>query len=1172
GRGRAPPAPGRPPPAPPAAGPAAPPAGRGGPPPRGGGGGPATVDAAALGEFTEQITGRDGVLASAARLVLEQLGLSEEVSAPEATEDGLVDLVSAELGSDWPRLVAPAFDARKAVLIDDRWATAREDLARLWLADDSETAKQPVDGFTGAGEAVAAQAKWWRQRAMHEARSVLAGHYERIATAALSTEEPGLWSADVAVVTGASKGSIAAAVTGRLLGGGATVVVTTSGLDDNRLGFYRELYRANARNGAALWVVPANMASYTDIDALIEWVGTEQVQTAGGAKIKVKDALTPTLLFPFAAPRVAGDLSDAGARAEMEMRVLLWSVERLIGGLSKLGADHDVDAKLHVVLPGSPNRGLFGGDGAYGEAKAALDAVVAKWRAEKSWSSRVTLVHALIGWVRGTGLMGHNDPMVEAVEKAGVQTWSTAEMADELLKWATARARAVTLTGPQQIDLTGGLAGAKLDLPALAKQAMEAEQAVADDAEAEQAQLIPALPAPPTLTSALPVPEWGQVSADLTDMVVIVGAGELGPYGSARTRFEMEVSDELSAAGVLELAWTTGMVSWENEPKPGWYDTETGDYVPESELAEKYHDAVVERCGIRRYEDDGAMIDNTSPLMTSVFLDQDLSFTVGSEAEARAFHAADPEHTVITPVAESGDWTVTRKAGTEIRVPRKAKLSRTVGGQIPTGWDPTVWGISADMAASVDRVALWNIACTVDAFVGSGFSPAELMSWVHPSLVANTQGTGMGGMSSMRSLYVDNLLGEPRPNDILQEALPNVALAHVVQSYVGSYGAMVHPVAACATAAVSVEEGVDKIKLGKAEVVVAGGFDDLGIEGIVGFGDMSATADSAAMSAKGISDRYFSRANDRRRGGFVESQGGGTVLLARGDIAVELGLPVLGVVAYAQSFADGVHTSIPAPGLGALGAGRGGRESRFAAELRKLGVGADDIAVISKHDTSTAANDPNESELHERLAEAIGRSDGAPLFVISQKSLTGHAKGGAAAFQLIGLCQVLEHGVVPPNRSLDCVDEKMREYPHLVWVREALRFGERFPLKAGLVTSLGFGHVSGLLAVVHPQAFIQAIDPDKREDYQRRAQQRQLAGRQRFVEAMCGGAPLYERPADRRLGGDGTPAAQVRGLEAGVLLSDAARLGADGVYRIGGRGCETGQLVDGSGTAERTTP
>src|SRR5690606_37174794 len=146
-----------------------------------------------------------------------------------------------------------------------------------------------------------------------------------------------------------------------------------------------------------------------------------------------------------------------------------------------------------------------------------------------------------------------------------------------------------TASGPQQIDLTGGLARAKLDLPALAKQAQEdAEAAAAADESAEAT--IPALPAPPTVSSALPVPEWGEVTADLDDMVVIVGAGELGPYGSARTRFEIEVSDELSAAGVLELAWTTGLVAWENDPKPGWYDTESGEYVPEHELAERYHD------------------------------------------------------------------------------------------------------------------------------------------------------------------------------------------------------------------------------------------------------------------------------------------------------------------------------------------------------------------------------------------------------------------------------------------------------------------------------------------------------------------------------------------------------------------------------------------------------
>ncbi|MGH8964994.1 MAG: beta-ketoacyl synthase N-terminal-like domain-containing protein, partial [Actinomycetes bacterium] len=435
-----------------------------------------------------------------------------------------------------------------------------------------------------------------------------------------------------------------------------------------------------------------------------------------------------------------------------------------------------------------------------------------------------------------------------------------------------------------------------------------------------------------------------------------------------------------------------------------------------------------------------------------------------------------------------GDWQVTRRAGTEIRVPRKMKLTRSVGGQIPTGFDVTKWGIPADMADSVDRVGLWNIVATVDAFLTGGFTPSELLRWVHPSLVANTQGTGMGGMTSMRSLYIDTLLGENRPNDILQEALPNVIAAHVVQSYVGGYGAMVHPVAACATAAVSVEEGVDKIKLGKAQLVVAGGFDDLSAEGIIGFGDMSATAKTDDMRAKGIDDRRFSRANDRRRGGFVESQGGGTILLARGDLAAKMGLPVLAVVGYAQSFADGVHTSIPAPGLGALGAGRGGKNSQLARSLAKLGVGADDIAVISKHDTSTLANDPNETELHERLADSMGRAPGNPLFIVSQKTLTGHAKGGAAVFQMMGLCQILRDGVIPPNRSLDCVDDELATSGHFVWVRETLDLRGKFPLKAGLVTSLGFGHVSGLVALVHPEAFIAALDPAERDDYRKRSE------------------------------------------------------------------------------------
>jgi len=1117
--------------------------------PSAGGNGGATVDAAALGEFTERITGRGGVLANAARLVLNQLGLDDPVTTPpSATDAELIDLVAAELGADWPRLVAPVFDGRKAVVFDDRWASAREDLVKIWLMDDDEVnAEWPklAERFEGAGHVVGTQAGWWQGKALVAGRNLHASLFGR---AAAGAENPGKgrYSDDVAVVTGASKGSIAASMVAKLLDGGATVIATTSKLDDDRLAFYRTLYRDSARFGATLWVVPANMASYSDIDALVEWVGTDQTESLGPQSIHLKDAQTPTLLFPFAAPRVAGDLSEAGARAEMEMKVLLWAVQRLIGGLSAIGSERDIASRLHVVLPGSPNRGMFGGDGAYGEAKSALDAVVSRWKAESSWAQRVGLAHALIGWTRGTGLMGHNDAIVSAVEEAGVTTYSTDEMAAMLLALCDVESRVAASREPLHADLTGGLGDAELDMAELAAKAREETTGEsADSSDDGEPGTIAALPSPPRGYTAAPPPAWDDLDVDPADLVVIVGGAELGPYGSSRTRYEMEVDNELSAAGVLELAWTTGLIKWEDDPKPGWYDNETGELVDEAELVERYHDTVVERTGIREFVDDGAIDpDHASPLLVSVFLDRDFTFVVSSEADARAFVEFDPEHTVATAVPDSTDWQVTRKAGTEIRVPRKTKLTRTVGGQIPTGFDPTVYGISPDMATSIDRVALWNIVATVDAFLSSGFTPTELMRWVHPSLVASTQGTGMGGMTSMQTMYHGNLLGRNKPNDILQEVLPNVVAAHVVQSYVGSYGAMIHPVAACATAAVSVEEGVDKIRLGKAELVVAGGFDDLTLEAIIGFGDMAATADTEMMRAKGISDARFSRANDRRRLGFVEAQGGGTILLARGDLAVKMGLPVLAVVAYAQSFGDGVHTSIPAPGLGALGAGRGGKQSQLARSLAKLGVGADDIAVISKHDTSTLANDPNETELHERLAESLGRSDGAPLFVVSQKSLTGHAKGGAAAFQIMGLCQILRDGVVPPNRSLDCVDDEMASSAHFVWPRETLRLGEKFALKAGLVTSLGFGHVSGLVALVHPQALLATLDAEQRDDYKVRSDQRVMAGQRRLASAIAGGRPMYERPADRRF--DNTDSEKRQ--EAEMLLDPASRLGNGDVY------------------------
>ncbi len=1116
--------------------------------PSAGGAAGGVVDSAALGEFAEQVTGESGVLATVARNILEQLGHqvtdSVDLLADDA-DDQIVDLVTAELGSDWTRLVTPSFDANRTVLIDDRWATEREDLARMWTGG---AAPKRVTG------AAIGQATWWAERAEKAGHTGLAAAYRALADEAAAADKSGestKYAGDVAVVTGGSPGSIAAAVTAGLLAGGATVVATTSSLSNDRLSFYKELFRDNASEGAALWVVPANLTSYQDLDAVIDWVGNAWTTTVGADTVELKPAMKPTLLFPFAAPRVMGTLADAGSAAEMQMRLLLWSVERLVAGLSAINADTNIGRRLHVVLPGSPNRGRFGGDGAYGESKAALDALVSRWHVEDAWNGNVSLVHALIGWVRGTGLMGGNDPLVDIVEGKGVQTWSTDEMAAQLLRQTSARTRLIAASDPVVVDLTGGLGDVDLNMSALAAEAAEAAEAAAADSEdeAEATRALRALPnALKPLTST--APDFSTVDVAPEDMIVIVGAGELGPYGSSRTRFEAEVGD-LSAAGIVELAWNMGLVTWDE----GWLDAE-GNELDEEDIAERFRDEVVARVGVRRYGNDGDLVDNTMTELTTVYLDRDLSFPVRDRSEAETFVSSDPENTTARYDEDNAEWIVTRKSGTNVQVPRRMAMSRYVGGQIPEGFDPTVYGIPAEMVENLDRVSLWNIVCTVDAFLSSGFSPAELLENVHPGLVSSTQGTGIGAMESLRSLYIDGILGQPRASDVLQEALPNVIAAHVMQSYVGGYGQMIHPVAACATAAVSVEEGLDKLILGKSDFVVAGGFDDLSTEGITGFGDMSATADSATMDGKGIDRRFFSRPNDRRRGGFVESQGGGTVLLARGSVARDMGLPVLGVVAYASSFADGAHTSIPAPGLGALGAARGGEKSALARALNKHGVSADEVAVISKHDTSTNANDPNESELHERLADSIGRDERNPLFIVSQKSLTGHAKGGAAAFQMIGLTQVLRSGLIPANRSLDCVDPVLSKHGRLVWSRTPLNFGDTLPLKAGLVTSLGFGHVSALVAILHPEAFYASVakfdGQDASDKWRVLAEAREISGLRRIDHAIYGGDSLYERPEGRRLG-DGTGYKSIAELEKAAILNPDARL-VDGVLNPTG-GC-----------------
>lgn len=1155
--------------------------------------GGAVVDSAALDAFAQQVVGADGILAATAKFVLAKLGVEAPKAETESDENAaVVSAVEAELGADWPKQVAPRFDERKAILFDDRWASAREDVARLYYKYAGKNVDIQVNevseilndfgSFLGAGEAVASEAEWFaslsKSRELNNLATIFNGiardSRTKLAQNNADTAQATRFAGEVAVVTGVAPNSIAARVVTGLLKGGATVIATSHSFKPSVKSWAKKAYRENAQMGAKLWLVPANLSSYRDVDALVKWVGTVSKKVSGATTTILKPAYEPSMFFPFAAPPVHGTLADSGSLFESQSRLMLWGVERAIAGFAQIGADTDVQHRMHVVLPGSPNRGMFGGDGAYGEVKSAFDAIVNRAHAESVWSDRVTFAHPKIGWVRGTGLMGGNDPLVAVVERHGLTTYSTQEMADRLLDLCTKEAREQAAIAPLNVDLTGGLGKEPLDLNALRAEALE-DQKRAEAAEAAESSVKStakstnkALPTPYVPTQPrVNLADWKNVTARPEDEIVIVSVGELGPWGSGRTRFEAELgiredgSVELSAGAVLELAWNMGLLTWQDSPKPGWYDAD-GTLVPEEDIAEKYRDEVVARSGIRPFETGmgGDYKDGANEEEAEIFLDHDVSFSVPTETIAYEYVALDESHTEIARDAESGEWTVTRKAGSMIRVPRRAAMTRTVGGQFPKGFDPLKWGIPASMVGSVDTIALWNIVTTVDAYISAGFTPSEILQSVHPSMVASTQGTGFGGMSSMRKLYLDRFLNHEIPTDVLQEALPNVVAAHVMQTYIGGYGNMVQPVSACATAAVSLEEGVDKIALGKADFVVTGAIDDIGVESVVGFGNMNATANSEEMYAKGINPRFFSRANDRRRGGFLEAQGGGTILVTRGDIALKLGLPVAGVVGFIHSYADGIHTSIPAPGLGALAAGMGGAKSKLVRDLAALGVTPDDIAVVSKHDTSTNANDPNESELHNTLAHAIGRTDGNPLFVISQKTLTGHAKGGACIFQINGLTQLFRSGVIPGNASLDCVDPKLARDDHMVWLREPMRIGDgagSCAVKAALATSLGFGHVSGFVALVHPGAFEAAVAAsagvNMLKNWRTKANARLAAGQRRFEEGMMGRSALFEPVENRHLLKDGTRLpddTRYDGHEAekAMLLNPDARLDASGYY------------------------
>jgi fatty acid synthase subunit alpha len=753
------------------------------------------------------------------------------------------------------------------------------------------------------------------------------------------------------LMTGAGAGSIGADVLQGLISGGAKVVVTTSRFSREVTEYYQSMYTRYGSRGSQLIVVPFNQGSKQDVEALVEYI------------YDIKNGLGWDLDFivPFAAiPENGREIDSIDSKSELAHRIMLTNLIRMLGAVKKQKFERGYETRpAQVVLPLSPNHGTFGNDGLYSESKLALETLFNRWHSE-SWGNFLTICGAVIGWTRGTGLMGANNITAEGVEAYGVRTFSQSEMAFNLLGLMSPTMVDLCQNEPVFADLNGGLQfipNLKEVMSNLRKDIMETsevrravtketaiENKIVNGEDSEVLYKKVTIEPRANIKFDFPnLPNWDKEikplnenlkgMVDLEKVVVVTGFAEVGPWGNARTRWEMEAYGEFSLEGCIEMAWIMGLIRNHNGPikgnqYAGWVDAKTGEPVDDKDIKPKYEKYILEHSGIRLIEAEmfGGYDPNKKQLLQEVILEEDLEPFQASEENAKDFKHEHGDKVDIFEIDDSGEYSVQMKKGATLLIPKALKFDRLVAGQIPTGWDAKKYGVPDDIISQVDPVTLFTLVSVAESLLSSGIcDPYEFYQYVHISEVGNCVGSGLGGTRALKDIFKNRYLDQPIQKDILQESFINTMSAWVNMLLLSSTGPIKSPSGACATAVESVDIGYETIVEGKARVCFVGGVDDFTEEGSYEFANMKATSNAVEEIAHGRTPGEMSRPMTTTRNGFMESQGCGIQLLMTARLALDMGVPIYGILGLSSTATDKTGRSIPAPGQGVL---TGARENQ----------------------------------------------------------------------------------------------------------------------------------------------------------------------------------------------------------------------------------------------------
>lgn len=345
-------------------------------------------------------------------------------------------------------------------------------------------------------------------------------------------------------------------------------------------------------------------------------------------------------------------------------------------------------------------------------------------------------------------------------------------------------------------------------------------------------------------------------------------------------------------------------------------------------------------------------------------------------------------------------------------------------------------------ARKIDRFTQIALVVSDQAVKDAGINKETM----NPDRIGVIFSSGIGGLITFQQEVMEFAKGDgtPRfnpffiPKMILDIAAGQISMRH---NFRGPNYAVV---SACASSTHALMDAFNLIRLGKSDIILAGGSESVISEaGVAGFNAMK------ALSERNDDPKTASRPFDKDRDGFVMGEGAGILVLEELEHAKARGAKIYCEVAGAGATADAHHITAPHPeGLGAMNV-------MFAA-LDDAGMKPEDIDYINVHGTSTPLGDIAET----KAIQQVFGEHAYKLNISSTKSMTGHLLGAAGVIEAIACVFSVVHDRVPPTINHFTDDEGLDSKLNLTFWKPQDR-----TVNAALSNTFGFGGHNASLIV-----------------------------------------------------------------------------------------------------------